>query len=91
MSSMLDIWIRIEAPDAASAFALEQRLAHLHPTAVYRHEQWCVELEDVDDRREEIEAAVHHWLETQGLERTTMVVGDEAHAIVARAAAETAV
>ena len=59
-------WIRIEAPDAERAFALERRLAHLHPSVVGRGESWVVELEDLDDRLDEIEAGVRHWLRTAG-------------------------
>jgi hypothetical protein len=66
------MWIRIDAPDAASAFALERRLAHLHPSAVGRGAEWCVELEDFDERAEEIEATVRHWLRETGLRSTVM-------------------
>lgn len=65
-------WIRVEAPDATSAFALEQRLAHLHPSAVGRGTSWCVEFEDFDDRRGEIEAGIRHWLQEIGLRSTVL-------------------
>jgi len=66
--------IRIDAPDASTAFALEKRLAHLHPAAVGRGPNWCVELEDSDDRLDEITAAVGHWLRTIGARSTEMHV-----------------
>jgi hypothetical protein len=76
------LWIRVEAPDATSAFALEQRLAHLHPSAVGRGTVWCVELEDFDDHREEIEAAVRHWLRDTGLGSTVMTSNGQTTTIV---------
>lgn len=72
------LWIRVAAPDATSAFALEQRLAHLHPSAVGRGTDWCVEFEDFDDRIEEIEAGIHHWLREIGLRSTVLTVNGEA-------------
>jgi hypothetical protein len=65
--------IRIAAPDASTAFALEKRLAHLHPAAVGRGSDWCVELEDLGDRLE-ITAAVEHWLREIGADSTEMQV-----------------
>lgn len=68
-------WIRVDAPDATTAFALEKRLAHLHPTAIGRGPNWCVELEDFDhDRFDEITAAVEHWLLETGVRSTRMHV-----------------
>jgi hypothetical protein len=66
--------IRIEAPDAAAALGLERRLAHLHPAAVGRGSSWCVELEDDDDRLDEITATVEHWLRGVGSRSTQMHV-----------------
>lgn len=66
--------IRIAAPDASTAFALEKRLAHLHPAAVGRGSDWCVELEDLDDRLDEITATVEHWLREIGAGSTEMHV-----------------
>jgi len=66
--------IRIAAPDASTAFALEKRLAHLHPAAVGRGPDWCVELEDEDDRLDEITATVEHWLREIGAGSTEMHV-----------------
>lgn len=57
-------WIRIEAPDGDSALALEQRLAHLHASAVAHRDRWSVNVEDFDDHLDEIEAVVRHWLRT---------------------------
>jgi hypothetical protein len=66
--------IEIAAPDGPSAFALEQRLQHLKPVTVGVDWDWTVELEDDEDRLEEIEAAVRHWLRTEHLASTTMRV-----------------
>ena len=81
-------WIRVEAPDANSAIALEQRLAHLHPSAVGRGTIWCVEFEDFDDRREEIEAGIRHWLKEIGLRSTVLTANGEATTVVAEPRAE---
>lgn len=54
--------IRIEAPDARAAFALERRLAPFHAFAVGRGRAWGVELDDYDDQFGEVAAAVRHWL-----------------------------
>ena len=70
-------WIRVEAPSPTSAFALEKRLAHLHPSAVGRGTAWCVEIEDFDDRREEIEAAVRQWLRETGIRSTVITTNGE--------------
>jgi hypothetical protein len=81
-------WIRVEAPDAPTAFALEKRLAHLHPTAVGRGTNWYVELEDFDhDRFDEINAAVQHWLREIGIRSTQMHVGSGVTTVVAYPAA----
>jgi hypothetical protein len=66
--------LQISAPDAATAFALERRLAHLHPVAVGRGADWRVELEDSDDRLDEITAAVAHWLRDIGADTTEITV-----------------
>jgi hypothetical protein len=65
--------VRIEAPDAASAFALEKRLSHLRPTSIGRRDGWLVELEDNGDHLDEIIAAVRHWLAERSLRETTLV------------------
>ena len=54
--------IRVEAPDAGAAFTLEERLAHLHASAVERHGAWGVELEPTNDRLPEVGAAIRYWL-----------------------------
>lgn len=75
--------IRIEAPDAASALALERRLAHLHPSAVCRGADWSVELQDFDDRLDEIAIATEHWLRELGAGATTMYVDGAVRTIAA--------
>jgi hypothetical protein len=82
--------IRIQAPDAPAAFALERRLAHLRPTAVSAGFGWSVELEDADDRLEEIEAAVRHWLREIDLRATVMHVDATTEKMVERAGEESA-
>lgn len=81
--------IRITAPDASTAFALEKRLAHLHPAAVGRGAEWCVELEDEHDRLEEITAAVEHWLREIGAGSTEMHVDGVAMTLSAHPHEET--
>lgn len=66
--------IGIMAPDAATAFALEKRLSHLRPTSIGRHDGWVVELDDDQDRYDEILAAVRHWLRETGLDATDIHV-----------------
>jgi hypothetical protein len=66
--------IGITAPDATSAFALEKRLSHLRPTSVGHSDAWIVELEDDEDRHDEIVAAVRHWLCDIDLESTELHV-----------------
>lgn len=76
--------IRVDAPDAPTAFALEQRLAHLHPTAISRGPDWCVELEDFDhDRFDEIVAAVEHWLRQIGVRSTQVHIDSAVTTVVA--------
>lgn len=58
--------ISIDAPGGDAALLLEKRLRHLHPAAVGRGEAWSVHLEDADDRIDEIEATVAHWLRDVG-------------------------
>ena len=81
--------IRVDAPDAGTAFALERRLAHLHPAAVGRGLNWCVELEDFDDRLDEIAAAVEHWLREFGLRSTQMHVDKDVTTVLAHGTGET--
>jgi hypothetical protein len=66
--------INIAAPDGITAFALERRLRHLKPTTVASKGIWVVELEDDEDRLDEIEAAIRHWLRECGLASTSMTV-----------------
>jgi hypothetical protein len=71
---LTSVRIGIMAPDAATAFALEKRLSHLRPTSIGRHEGWIVELDDDQDRYDEIVAAVRHWLREIGLDATEIHV-----------------
>jgi hypothetical protein len=73
--------IHIDAPDIESALLLERRLAHLHPVAVGRGSAWRVELEDADDRLEEIAATVRHWLRASGMASTRMQVDGDVRTI----------
>lgn len=68
-------WIRIEAPDGDTALALEQRLAHLHASAVAHHDRWSVDVEDFDDHLDEIEAVVRRWLRMIGETAARLQVG----------------
>lgn len=74
--------IKIDAPDAGSAFQLERRLSHMRPAAVGRGAAWQVELDDAEGRTEEVVAAVQHWLRDAGLRSTTVHV-DGAPRVVA--------
>jgi hypothetical protein len=71
---LTSVRIGIMAPDAATAFVLEKRLSHLRPTSIGRHEGWVVELDDDQDRYDEIVAAVRHWLREIGLAATEVHV-----------------
>lgn len=66
--------IGISAPDGPAALLLEKRLAHLHPSAVAHGGRWSVQIGDVDDRLEEIEAAITHWLRELGSTSTEVEV-----------------
>lgn len=68
------IRVRIEAPDAPSAFLLERRLTHLRPSAVARGEDWSVELTCAEEEVDEVEAVVKHWLRESGAAETTIEV-----------------
>ncbi len=68
--------IRIEAPDARAAFALERRLAPFHAFAVGRGLAWGVELDDYDDQIDEVAAAVRHWLRDTEHTSTLITVDD---------------
>jgi hypothetical protein len=68
------IRLRIEAPDAPSAFLLERRLAHLRPSAVAHGEDWSVELTCGQEEVDEVEAVVKHWLRESGAPATTIEI-----------------
>ena len=77
--------IRIDAPSAEAALALEKRLSHLSPTAVGVEDDWCVELTDEDgDRLEEIVAAVEHWLADEHIPETVMHANGASRQIATR-------
>jgi hypothetical protein len=67
--------IGITAPDAATAFALDERLSHLRPAVLGSADAWQVELEDDQSRLEEIVAVVRHWLRDMKLDWTELSVG----------------
>ena len=66
--------IRIETPDASSAFVLERRLAPFHAFVLGLGPRWGVELDDYEEQREEITASVSHWLRDRGLHSAPMYV-----------------
>jgi hypothetical protein len=68
--------VRIEAPDASAAFALERRLAPFHAFAVGRGPAWGVEIDDYDDQIDEISATVRHWLRETRHGSTLIAIGD---------------
>jgi hypothetical protein len=65
--------IRIRAPDAEAAFALEARLARDGVPAGVR-DVWTVELESATNGLEEIEAEVRRWLQELQLPATVVSV-----------------
>lgn len=79
--------IHIAAPDGPSAFALEARLGHMRPVTIGVDGDWTVELEDSEDRLDEVEAAVKHWLREHRFASTTMTVNGLPHTVVAGAEA----
>ncbi len=73
----------IQAPDGASALALEYRLAHLSPVTISRDNAWVVDIDGVESPTE-VEAAVRAWLSEIGSESTLMRVDDRLVRIAAR-------
>lgn len=73
--------IEVLAPDAASALALEERLAHLAPTTVSdrRTHTSAVHLEGGDDVLDEVLVAMRHWLRDLGLRSTEVLVAGVRH------------
>jgi hypothetical protein len=80
--------IEILTPGATAAFALERRLAHLRPTAIGSELGWSVELEDADDRIDEIEAAVRQWLRVSNMRSTVTRVDGTTRRISAQSSNE---
>jgi hypothetical protein len=73
--------IRVHAPDADSAYALESRLAHLDGVPIDVRDVWTVELESATNRLEEIEAEVRRWLHEQRLPSTVISVAGRDRAV----------
>lgn len=73
--------IRIDAPDARTAFMLERRLAHLHPAAIGYGLDWRVELPEAGGHLDEIEAEVRPWLGDCGIRSTQIHLGDAVRTI----------
>jgi hypothetical protein len=65
--------IVIEAPDGASALALEHRLANLRPVTISRDNSWVVEIDGVESPAE-VEEGVGSWLSEVGSDSTVMRV-----------------
>lgn len=80
--------ISIAAPTASAAFLLEKRLAHLHPSAIAHGSHWAVHLEDAEDRLDEIEAVVGHWLRELGVASTRLEVDGRVRTLTAPAPRE---
>jgi hypothetical protein len=76
--------ISVATPDATTAFDLEKRLAHLHPTAIERNGTWEVELEADEPRVDEVDAVVRNWLTDEGLRATTVSIDGRHHRVHAR-------
>ena len=68
------IRVDVNAPTGPAAFVLEKRLGHLSAVAVKDRHGWRVELVDVGDRLEEVEAAVRHWLGEIGSTSTAVLI-----------------
>jgi hypothetical protein len=67
--------IVVEAPDGASALALEHRLARLCPVTIARDNAWVVEIDGVESPAE-VESAVCSWLTEIGSDSTLMRVDE---------------
>jgi hypothetical protein len=74
MTEGTSIRVDVHAPTGPAAFALEKRLGHLSAVAIEDRHGWRVELVDVGDRLEEVEAAVRHWLGEVGSASTTALI-----------------
>ena len=75
--------IVVEAPDGASALALEYRLAHLCPVTISRDNAWVVEIDAVESPAE-VESAVRSWLCEIGSDSTLMRVDERLSRVKAR-------
>ena len=76
--------IAIQAPDGASALALEYRLAELRPVTVARDNAWVVDVDGVESPAE-VESAVRSWLSEIGADSTLMRVDERLLRVRARA------
>lgn len=74
MTIETSVRVDVIAPTGPAAFALERRLGHLSAVAIKDRHGWRVELVDVGDRLEEIEAAVRHWLGEIGTTSTAALI-----------------
>jgi len=75
--------IVVEAPDGASALALEHRLARLCPVTIARDNHWVVEIDGVEAPAE-VESAVRSWLSEIGSDSTLMRVDERLARVRAR-------
>ena len=75
--------IVVEAPDGASALALEHRLAELCPVTIARENAWVVEIDAVESPTE-VESAVRSWLSEIGSDSTLMRVDERLTRVKAR-------
>ena len=62
MELVTTLRIRVTAPDAASAFQLERRLAPVHRARVVLDDEWAVEIDDAEGTVEDITEVIREWL-----------------------------
>jgi hypothetical protein len=74
--------VEIEAPDGASAIALEHRLVNLAPSTVWRRGHWTVGVKGVHSV-EAVQAEVKAWLREAGEVSTTIRVDGRPVAVTA--------
>ena len=80
--------IRIEAPSAAAAFLLEERMWPLRPNALRDGSHWCVELADDGAGFDEVVTCVRDWLDEIGSGSTTVWFDTARRTVSARRDAE---